>query len=93
MRGAVCLFPARREPGLAQDATYTLTLLNDARPAETESVTATVGGDGAFSADLPVPSHHPTGEATVLVAGSPPDECGGSESCAAYLVTVTVTEG
>lgn len=75
------------EPG----KTYGLALLSVETPTRRqEPVRVPVDRDGSFGMVLTIPRDFPAGHATVLVTGSPLDDCGDEGSCAAYSVSFTV---
>jgi hypothetical protein len=77
--------------GYGQDKTYELTLLC-AEPStrQQDPVCAPVDQDGSFSLFVTNPRDFPAGHATVLVPGSPLDDCGTEGSCTAYSASFTV---
>ena len=46
--------------------------------------------DGSFSDEVSIPMDFPQGPVLLLISGSPYDECGDLDSCAAYSSSFTV---
>ena len=83
--------PAACDLGYGPGKTYELTLVSPDPATRTQAaVRVPVRDDGSFSTRVPIPRDFPEGPATVLVTGSPLDECGAGGSCAAYSVAFTL---
>ncbi|WP_404285953.1 hypothetical protein [Glutamicibacter arilaitensis] len=85
--------PATCDLGYAAGKTYILDLIPENQNPGMQDLKAQyvrVNADGSFSADIMVPVALPPGDATVLVAGSPLDDCGTSGSCAAYSIAFKI---
>lgn len=82
--------------GYSAGHTYSVTLVAEGVPGtpgtRTSPVEVEVAADGSFSVPLPIPDGFPRGDASVVVTGSPYDECGkdGTGSCAGYTAAVRV---
>lgn len=83
--------PAACDLGYADQEVYTLELISENPDAVNSSLQeAKVNEDGSFSSDILIPSNFPLGPASVLVTGSPFDDCKDDKSCAAYTVSFVV---
>ncbi|ERK71402.1 hypothetical protein [Leifsonia aquatica] len=82
--------------GYSAGHTYSVTLVAEGVPGtpgtRTSPVEVEVAADGSFSVPLAIPDDFPRGDASVVVSGSPYDECGkdGTGSCAGYTAAVHV---
>ncbi|WP_313539679.1 hypothetical protein [Leifsonia aquatica] len=82
--------------GYSAGHTYSVTLVAEGVPGapgtRTSPVEVEVAADGSFSVPLAIPDDFPRGDASVVVSGSPYDECGtdGTGSCAGYTAAVRV---
>ncbi|HJX78677.1 hypothetical protein [Glutamicibacter sp.] len=83
---------AKCDLGYAEGKNYTLRLISEYSETDPlEGREILVNTDGSFSDEVPIPTDFPQGAATLLVTGSPYDECGDAESCAAYSHSFAVT--
>jgi hypothetical protein len=88
--------PADCDLGYSDGHTYSVTLMAPGAPGtpgtRTPPVEVEVAADGSFSVPLAIPDDFPRGDASVVVSGSPYDECGkdGTGSCAGYTAAVRV---
>lgn len=83
---------AKCDLGYAEGKEYTLQLISEY--SEKDPIKAReirVNTDGSFSDEVPIPVEFPQGAAILLISGSPYDECGDLDSCAAYSHSFTVT--
>ncbi|MGO4534199.1 hypothetical protein [Leifsonia sp. 2MCAF36] len=76
--------------GYAPDRMYNVSLLRAGTGLAPESVA--VNQDGSFSTSVLVANTFPSGDATIVVKGSPYDDCADSTfgSCAGYTATISV---
>lgn len=85
--------PAECDLAYGNDAAYSIILIADSGE-RSDPASVSVGEDGSFSAELPVPESFPAGNASAVVTGSPHDDCtDDSASCALYAVDFTVEVG
>lgn len=85
--------PATCTLGYPNGKTYTLDLALDGQASSHKNFKARevpVNTNDSFSADIVIPAGMPTGDAGVLVTGSPLDSCGAPGSCAAYSAAFRV---
>ncbi|WP_144875948.1 hypothetical protein [Microbacterium sp. 1.5R] len=83
--------PAECDLGFESEPIYTVVLYSSTAQ-QSEPLEVAPGEDGTFSSEISIPESFSPGIATVVVTGSPYDECGNeSGSCAQYSVDVTIT--
>ena len=83
--------PAECDLDLDGDARYTIVLYSSTAQ-ESEPVEIPIDNTGVFSSEVLIPESFTPGIASVVVTGSPYDDCGDeSGSCAQYSVDVTIT--
>ena len=83
---------AKCDLGYADGKDYTLQLISEYSEKDPlKGREVAVNADGSFSDEVPIPTDFPQGAAMLLVSGSPFDECGDLDSCAAYSHSFTVT--
>lgn len=77
--------------GYENGASYSIAVVSSSGE-QSDDVDVPVERDGSFSTEITVPESFPDGAASVVVSGSPYDECDeDSGSCAAYVVDITVS--
>ncbi len=82
---------AKCDLGYAVGKEYTLRLISEYSekyPMNGQGIP--VKADGSFSDEVPIPMDFPQGPVLLLISGSPYDECGDLDSCAAYSSSFTV---